>query len=74
MLKNVYELKYTIALVKMSSVFGNFSNSSFQQLKSTEQGFLGSLKINSKGEIVGKPATKNSLQCLTKRWESTKTV
>jgi hypothetical protein len=39
-----------------------FSNSGFQQLKSTEQGYLGSLKINSKGEIVGNPAAKTLLK------------
>ena len=53
-----------MVLAKLSSVFGIFSDSGFQQLKNTEQGPLGSLKINSKGEIVGKPTTRTSLQCL----------
>ena len=56
-----------MVLVKLSFAFSIFSDSDFQQLKSTEQGSLGSLKINSKGEILGKTAVKISLTSLTKK-------
>ena len=63
-----------MVLIKLSFVFGIFSDSGFQQLKSTEQGFLGSLKINNKGEIVGKLITKTSLTFLTNTLEYIKNV
>ena len=56
-----------MVLVKVSSVFGSFMGSYFQHLKSTEQGSLGSLKINRKGEILGKTAARTSLTSLVKR-------
>lgn len=52
----------------------HFCDSGFQHLNCTGQGSLESLKINSKGEIVGKPTTKTSLQCLRKWWESIKRI